>query len=139
MIYQENSSFIFCPFKCTYDGQEVYISDKERYEQLLLEELQIKENITALNENREPQTVVLPVIDYSELTYTQEEIDRLVECQKTNASLDDVREYVTTGIFPNRSHSLMYLENKKLKQKVSDMNVVVDDMTLVLADMLGNM
>lgn len=128
-IYQEDNQYKFMPFKAIVSDKEFYIENKINFEQRLLNDLQEEEDLKAINECREPNTITLPTITYMDVTHTLEESNRLLECQGSNANLDDVRHYVETGAFPTGNHSLSFLETLKLK---SDLINVQDAINMLL-------
>lgn len=121
MIYQQDQSYKFFQSKATISGNDQYVIDKARFEADLLRQLQMDEDNKATMDNRLATVVVLPPITYTDITHTQAEVDRLAECQGSNGQLDDVVYYVTKGSFPDRAHSLNYLEITKLKAMNDDM------------------
>lgn len=128
MIYQSNEEFKIFPYKAIYDNQEIFITSKEQFELDLLERLQMEENHRAFEENREPNEVELPDIEYVEVTLTEEQEERFNFITKIKGlSLDEVNDYVIENIEPdNPSYHSVKLTEQLKQTEIASLSYLVE-------------
>lgn len=136
MIYQLGNEFKLFSFKAKYNGLEEYTDSKEAFEKDLKFRLEMEDRINNPY-NALPSLIVLPQITYETLTYTQDQLKRLAECQGTNASIEDVKFYIMEGKFPAGNHSLKIVEvqakNSSLEAQLAQTNAdMVDLMNFII-------
>ena len=76
MIYQSNNEFKVFSFQADFSGKKEYLTDKTEFEKMLLDQLQMQENMLAMEEEREPIIVSLPAITYTDVVLTTEQSTR---------------------------------------------------------------
>lgn len=100
MIYQSNNEFKVFPLLAEFSGKEEYLTDKTEFEKILLEQLQMQEDMLAMEEEREPVTISLPAITYTDVVLTTEQSTRFAEVKDLGLTLDEVRDYTIDSVVP---------------------------------------
>ena len=95
MIKRTSDGFFVMNYKASYelDGeqQETYLDNKEEFEEMLKEEISMKQD-------KEPEEVELPAISYEDVELDSEQQERFNEIKEVNGiSLDEVRAYTING------------------------------------------